>query len=96
MPDYVHFRTESPNVQSSDLVGDEFRSWENVWYAGILRDRLTPDMPNETVISRLHFGDNMRGPALRVLLEWNTGTAQANIQLKFANLTYIDSQGYKL
>ena len=96
VPDYVHLRTESPNVQSSDLVNDEFRSWENIWYAGILRDRLTPTLMNKTVVERLHYGDNMRGPAIRILLEWDVNTAQNNIQIKFVNLTYIDSQGYKL
>jgi hypothetical protein len=47
-------------------------------------------------VERLHYGDNMRGPAIRILLEWDVNTAQNNIQIKFVNLTYIDSQGYKL
>jgi hypothetical protein len=65
-PDSVHFRTESPNVQSSDLIKDEFRIKEGISYADILRDRLSPNVTGD-VYKKLKSGDNMRGDVLKFM-----------------------------
>jgi hypothetical protein len=95
VPDFVHIRTENPNIQSSDLVSKDFRDFEKIWYAGILRDRLTPTLSGSYTV-KVNMGDRIRGTAAKIMLEWGLEKAAQLVQVKFVNIIYIDSQGHKV
>jgi hypothetical protein len=95
VPDFVHFRSDNPNVQSSDIAATDFRDFEKVWYAAILRDRLSPNVTGSYNL-KMNTGDKMRSTALKVLLEWDSANAAQLVQLKFVNITYTDSTGHKV
>lgn len=91
-PEFVHFRSESPWVQSSSLVASDFRNYEQIWEAAIKRDRLSPNA-NGSLTKKMNMGDKMRAVAMRVMAEWNHNVG---LQLKFANIYYISSIGHKV
>lgn len=62
--DHMHFRTEKPNVQSTDLYANEFTTREGVHKAGLKRDRLSPN-DEGSYDEKLFTGDEMRGEVLK-------------------------------
>lgn len=88
MPSFVHMRSEYPYIQSTDLLPELFKFQEGVWYASILRDRLSPGYtPSPTLpydeIELL--GDKIRNTALRIMLQWK----DADLDEPFANFKLI-------
>ncbi len=75
-PSYIHFRTEEPNVQSSDLLAADIETEEGIFSSSVLRDRLSPNTPG-TVNDKLFRGDEMRGRYAKVLFEWTKATTFA-------------------
>lgn len=67
-PYWTHVRTETPYVQSSDLVQQEWDEREGIYYAGILRDRLTPGAG--TYDEKQIRGDKIRGQYILVYMMW--------------------------
>lgn len=65
-PNIVHFRSESPNVQSSDLAGADFVVKEGVNYAPILRDRLSPNTTG-TYNEKVYKGDPVRADVAKIM-----------------------------
>lgn len=91
-PEYVHFRTEGPFVQSSDLLANEIDTREGIHSASARRDRLSPNTAG-TVVDKLLKGDEMRGRFHKVLFEWRkTNSFVARI----FNLIYRSSTGHKI
>lgn len=89
-PDRVHFRTEVPYVQSSDLVGNEFTVKEGVKYAEVLRDRLSPNATggyNEKVMT----GDVVRGENVKAMTVMTN--ANTKKEIKFIDLQFLPSTG---
>lgn len=89
-PSWTHVRSESPDVQSSDIIG-EWSELEGVFYASVFRDRLSPNTPG-SFEEKLFCGDEMKADIHKVYMEWATG---ALLQIKFINAAYVDSVGHK-
>jgi len=90
-PTFVHLRTETPNVQSSDLEDTDFRTREGIYYAPILRDRLSPNVIGGP-LEKLRKGDRMRGPWMYIMAEWDTDEL---LQLKFINIGHRVAAGHQ-
>ena len=90
-PELVHIRTEVPNVQSSDIRGDEFEIKEGVKYAPILRDRLSPN-DTGTFDQKIHTGDRMRGEV--GLFQGVFFTPSTRKLWNFVNIGFIPSRGH--
>jgi hypothetical protein len=91
-PGYVHFRTEEPYVQSTDLISSQIETREGIHSAGIMRDRLSPNTAG-TVFDRMANGDPMRGRVIKALFEWPKLT---KFVAKLINLKFRDSSGHKI
>lgn len=90
-PDLFHMRSESPNLQSSDLRGSEFEIKEGVNYMAILRDRLSPNVSG-TPDQKLYKGDPMRCDVGKFqVVFFNASTKK---RLKFANIGFVPSRGH--
>jgi hypothetical protein len=90
-PSFTHFRSEVPYEQSSDLVAGDYVDREGQFYAGLYRDRLSPNVtgtPDEKMLK----GDRMRTAALRCMMEFSEVTAQ--VYVRFTNVTYNISSGH--
>jgi hypothetical protein len=87
-PSWVHFRTEDPYTQSSDLPYpnySEFVSKEGVIEARILRDRFSPNAAGEYDDKQL-TGDFLFGKALLVMLEYEFETDPTKLQLRICDV----------
>ena len=91
-PNYVHFRTEEPYLQSTDLVTAQIETREGVHSAGIMRDRLSPNTPG-TVFDKMASGDQIRGRVIKGLFQWSKSI---NFVAKLINLKFRDSTGTKI
>lgn len=90
LPDFAHFRTERPNVQSSDSQSQsEFTTREGVFYLDLKRDRLSPNTTGSFDV-KLYKGDKMRGQWLKVYCKFETNSL---IQIRFFNVGYTKSLG---
>lgn len=89
-PDFVHFRTETPNVQSSDLEDTDFVGKEGVFYTYIKRDRLSPNVSGSYLLKQ-NIGDKLRGPWLKVYMQFEGSEL---LQLRFVNIDYKISSGH--
>jgi len=69
-PSFTHFRSEVPYEQSSDLVKGDYVDREGQFYAGLFRDRLSPNVPG-TPDQKMMTGDRMRTAALRSMMEFS-------------------------
>jgi hypothetical protein len=89
-PSYMHFRTEKPYIQSSDLVADEFTTLEGMHYAEVKNDRLTPGMTPDDGLLR---GDAVRGNDViaTVVYEGNN----SNVTIQSVDINYKLSKGHK-
>jgi hypothetical protein len=89
-PDRMHFRTEVPYVQSSDLVASEFTNKEGVKYAGVLRDRLSPNATG-TFNDKVMTGDVVRGEHVKAMTVMTA--ANTKKEIKFIDLQFLPSTG---
>jgi hypothetical protein len=89
-PTRVHIRTEVPYVQSSDIIDSEFIMKEGVSYAGVKRDRLSPNIAGGYNLA-MWSGDRMRGEVAKFIVYYlSAATKKA---LKFMNLGFNGSTG---
>jgi hypothetical protein len=84
-PSWVHFRTEDPNIQSSDLVNTDFVNKEGVIGASLLRDRLSPNATGDYNKKEV-TGDRLIGKALLVMLEYEFQTDTSKLQLRIVDV----------
>jgi hypothetical protein len=91
-PMYTVFYTQDPNEQITDLVETDWVNQEGVWKAAILRDRLSPNVAGTAEV-KLFRGDEIRTPALKVMMEFTTTTKK--LKLKFVNIGFHESVGHK-
>ena len=89
-PSYMHFRTEKPHVQSSDLVADEFTTLEGIHYAEVKNDRLTPGMTPDDGLLR---GDAIRGNDVIATVVYEGNNSGVTIQS--IDINYKLSKGHK-
>jgi hypothetical protein len=85
VPSWVHFRTEDPQVQSSDLINTDFIVKEGVIGTSLLRDRLSPNATGDYNKKQV-TGDRLYGKALLVLLEYEFQTDTTKLQLRRVNI----------
>lgn len=87
-PEYVHFRSEYPWEQSTDLYQSDFTSQEGVHYGSLFRDRLSPNVTG-TPDEKMYKGDNVRTTAMLCMLQFD------RVVLKFLNIGFNISRGHK-
>lgn len=92
-PDWTHFRTEWPYVQSSELLASEWDAKEGVYYGKLYKDRLSPNTAG-SVNQKMTSGDDLKGQYILMNMEFNGGGDQLN--LRIATLLYNKSLGHKL
>lgn len=102
-PDRIHFRTEVPYVQSSDLIGGsldartklagDFRVNEGVSYAQLFRDRLSPNVSG-TFFDKMFKGDPVRGESCKSMIVYSAPASKR--ELKFVNLDFDESKGHSV
>ena len=93
VPSRMHFRTEVPYVQSSDLVSNDFVVREGTGYSDILRDRLSPNTTG-TFDEKVYKGDRVRGDSCRFIYLLTQPTTKKS--LSFINLVYTPSTGQSI
>ncbi len=86
--DIMHFRTEKPNVQSTDLYASEFKNAEGLHRAGLKRDRLSPN-DEGTYDEKLFTGDEMRGEVLKFQGVFSSPSSLKSV--KFVNIKFDPS-----
>ena len=74
-PYWVHYRCETPNIQSSDNGEIDFRQREGFWYADMLRDRLSPNESGGYAEIALK-GDRLRSSFLEIYAEFRIFTEE--------------------
>lgn len=89
-PTRMHIRTEVPYVQSTDIIDLEFVMKEGVSYAGIKRDRLSPNVTGGYNLA-MWKGDRMRGEVAKFIVYYLSAAAKR--ALKFVNLGFDGSTG---
>jgi len=89
-PSRMHFRTEVPNVQSSDLVTSEFSVREGVSYSDILMDRLSPNTTG-SYEEKLFKGDRVRGEVCKFIYFLSLPTTRKSF--KFINIGFNPARG---
>ena len=87
-PDYVHIRSEVPNIQSSDIT--DFLDFEGNHYAEVMRDRLTPGSVDYS--SNLVSGDQIRGRYFKLFVKW---AKNVKFALSIMNISHRTSAGHK-
>lgn len=91
-PTYVHFRTDDGDyVQSTDIEGAEFERLENVYYAEVKMDRLSPNVSG-TYDDKMFSGDAMRGRYPKVMIEFDNNTVNASLDT--VSVYYTASRGH--
>jgi hypothetical protein len=89
-PRMIHFRTEDPNVQSTNMLSNEFVNKEGVKYSPILRDRLSPNTTG-TYDQKMWKGDKLRGEVCKFTVIYSpAGSAK---ELEFVNIGFNGSNG---
>lgn len=90
IPVYTHVRSESPNVQESDLETSDWDTLEGVQYAFILRDMFSAGFNDG--ISALYSGDDMLCPALRMCMFFDVSQGAAWVD--YFNNSFVQSYGH--
>ncbi len=90
-PAFVHFRTEEPYVQSSDLLRNNFKKKQGVYYSKILRDRLSPNHTGSPVERQMR-GDRLYGRTLLIDMEFDV--TDGLMYLKFVTVGYKLNSGH--
>jgi len=91
MPSWVHVRTENPYTQSTDLEEDDFVFREGIYYADVLRDRLSPNVTGSYYDKSLK-GDKIRSSLLEVYVEFSTFADELYVYL--VKLMWQPSSGH--
>lgn len=90
-PDFTEFKTWEPNIQESSLAANEYTVREGVRYAGILRDKYSPNTPGDEWV-KMYKGDWMVGPFIFCKMTWDTSE---ELKLKFICLNYKNRDGHE-
>jgi hypothetical protein len=89
-PHMVHFRTEVPNVQSTNALSSEFEIKEGVKYSPVLRDRLSPNATG-TYDQKMWKGDKIRGEVCKFMVVYKP--SGNSFEMKFLNVGFNGSAG---
>lgn len=92
VPSWVHFRTEDPYTQSSDLISTDLISRQGVIEASLFRDRLSPNATGDYDAKQMK-GDRLFGKALLTTLEYEFVTDTSKLELRGSDIGHIINQG---
>ena len=96
-PKFVYFYNEYPYQQSSDLeqVSDteSFRSYDGIWYANILRNKLVPTATGFNTDGLL-TAERMMNTAMFVEMQFEPTTEP--LELRFVEIGFTISKGHRL
>lgn len=90
VPSFVYFYCVYPIQQSSDLVDNDFKENEGVFFSTIFRNKLIPTEDGFTTEGLL-VGEKMRNSDMYIMWEWMVN--EINLQLKFLNIGFTVSKG---
>jgi hypothetical protein len=90
-PDWVYMMCSEPFPQISDLLSDEFRNTEGVYYCTIRRNKIR-ETATGVEYDNLLTGDRMRSFAMKILFEFSPNNLPLNI--RFLNITFDASKGH--
>lgn len=90
-PSFVYLYNDYPYPQSSDLISDDFRSLEGVFYSSIYRNKLIPTSTGYN-INGLLTGEKMRAESLNIMLEFDV--SQKQLEFKFIDIGFSISSGH--
>lgn len=91
-PLFIYLYNSYPYQQCSDLVDNDFRDLEGLFYAVILRNKLIPTETGYTTDGLL-TGEKMRNTAMKIMLEFLSDTTQ--LELKFVDISFTISKGHR-
>lgn len=90
-PVFVYMYNDYPYPQSSDLISDDFRALEGVFYTSIYRNKLIPTSTGYA-INGLLTGEKMRAESLKIMLEFDV--SQKQLEFKFIDIGFSISAGH--
>ena len=90
-PNFVYFYNNYPYIQTSDLLDIDFRDYEGVFNATILRNKIIPNASGYTTDGLL-TAEKLRNVAMYCMLQWDEANTQ--LQLKFVTFGFALSHGY--
>lgn len=91
-PYWTHFRCEDRD-QSSDFSIGFWKKKEYIYYAPILKDRLSPNVTGDADTKKFK-GDDLRSQFMQVHLEWRNFTSEFYVY--FIDVGFNVSSGHKL
>lgn len=91
-PEFTVGYADYPNVQVTDLAGENYSGKEGQLYATFFRDRLSPNVVG-TVNDKLYKGDSITDIALKVMLEFPQ--YEDLIYINFVDIGFELSKGQK-
>lgn len=87
-PSLVYMYNTYPYLQSSDVLGDEIRDLEGIWYSTIKRNKLSTGVVNYGLLT----GEKMRNTAMFVLFEFTVD--EIFLELSFVQFGLAVSRGH--
>lgn len=90
-PIFTYLYNDYPYQQSSDLIADDYRSLEGVFYSPIYRNKLIPTATGYN-INGLLTGEKMRAESLKIMLEFDVSEKQ--LEFRFLDIGYSTSAGH--
>ena len=91
-PTHVYIQNLRPYIQQTDIAGSEFRSKEGVFYAPVLRDRLTNG--GTDYLTNLVTGEKIRGQYIQFALVMDY--PDDDFEVNAINVKYTLSSGHLL
>jgi hypothetical protein len=89
-PTTTYVETFIPNNQVTNMVASDFVNREDMLYAEIFRDRVSPNACG-TADQKMFTGDKMRGQYANMSLIWSS---PSNFETRFVNVKIKDSIGH--
>ena len=89
-PSLTYFYNDFPYLQITDLLEDDYRDFEGIYYASLYRNKMIPLGESHGVMQYSQEGlltfEKMRNVAMKVMLEFSP--SKSFVELKFAEIGY--------
>jgi len=93
-PDYAVVYADYPNIQITDLVGNEWTDKEGNKYKEVYRDRMSPNVASSDPFTKSQQGDYIKDVAPKIMLEWQKYNGL--LAIDFVNVGCSVSRGHAL
>jgi hypothetical protein len=90
-PVFTYLYNDYPYQQSSDLIADDYKDREGVFYSPIYRNKLIPTATGYN-INGLLTGEKMRAESLKIMLEFDVSEKQ--LEFRFLDIGFSISSGH--